>query len=273
MLRKYLLAFVVSVVSVFAVDVPLQKVMNVEISIGEYAVFDFPFKIKAANPTGFKSEYDVEQISQDAQKITGGTDYLDEKLPPKKKAPTTSAAAGKKGAKKKGTKALDVKRSSHTISIYPRKFGDMTFLVWGGKEPVMLKIKVTKDKRGPTHMKFLDYSKDEEEAKVLEKTSHEKVITVLTKHLYNKKTPKGYTAKARSKTFRIGKVKMKLVRSIVGDGYRADEWLVKNGYKQTKRFHEEMFYNPGIYSVSLEDDVLAPNEATRMFVVRNNSKR
>ena len=269
MLKKYLFTFVVLVVSVFAVEVPLQKVMNVEISIGEYSVFDFPFKIKAANPTGFKSEYDVEQISQDAQKITGGTDYLDEKLPPKKKA----AAAGKKSAKKAGQKALDVKRSSHTISVYPRKFGEMTFLIWGSKDPIMLKIKVTKNKRGPTHMKFIDYSRDEEQAKVLEKTSHEKIITILTKHLYNKSTPKGYTAKSRNKIFRIAKVKMKLVRSIVGNGYRADEWLVKNGYKQTKRFHEEMFYNPGIYSVSLEDDVLAPNEATRMFVVRNNSKR
>lgn len=271
MLKKYLFAFAILVASVFAVDVPLEKVMNVEVGIGEYAVFDFPFKIKAANPTGFKSDYSVVQVSQDAEKITGGTDYLDEKLPPKKKNP--ASATGKKGVKNKTFKALDVKRSSHTISIYPRKFGEMTFLVWGGRDPVMLKIKVTKNKKGPTHMKFLDYSKSEQQAKVLEKTSHEKVITILVKHLYNKKTPKGYTAKARSKTFRIGKVKMKLVRSIVGDGYRADEWLVKNGYRQTKRFHEEMFYNPGIYAVSLEDDVLAPNEATRMFVVRNNSKR
>jgi len=267
MLKKYLFTFVVLVVSVFAIEVPLQKVMNVEISIGEYSVFDFPFKIKAANPTSFKSEYNVEQISQDAQKITGGTDYLDEKLPPKKKV----ATMGKRGAKK--TEALDVKRSSHTISVYPRKFGETTFLIWGGKDPVMLKIKVTKNMRGPTYMKFIDYSRDKEQAKVLEKTSHEKIITILTKHLYNKSTPKGYISKSISKTFRIAKVKMKLVRSIIGNGYRADEWLVKNGYKQTKRFHEEMFYNPGIYSVSLEDDVLAPNEATRMFVVRSNSKR
>ena len=269
MFKKYLLTFIISIVSVFAVEVPLQKIINVEIAIGEYAVFDFPFKIKAANPTGFKSEYNVEKISEDAQKITGGTTYLDEKLPPKRKG----APVGGKGGKSGNSQALDVKRGSHTISIYPRKFGEMTLLIWGGKDPVMLKIKVAKGNKGPTYMKFIDYSKDNGKAKVLEKTSHEKIITILTKHLYNKSTPEGYISKSANRTFRIAKVKMRLVRSIIGNGYRADEWLVKNEYKQTKRFHEEMFYNPGIYSVSLEDDVLAPNETTRMFVVRNNTKR
>lgn len=85
-------------------------------------------------------------------------------------------------------------------------------------------------------------------------------------------TPKGYASKVKSKKYNIGKVKMKLVRSLVGKGYRADEWLIKNGYGEKKRFHEEMFYNDGIYAVALENNVLAPGEATRLFVVRNNSK-
>lgn len=263
MFKKYFVSLCLTISVAISAEVPLEKIINVDVALGEHAVFDFPFKIKSANPTSFKGDYNIQQISEDAQKVSGGTDYLDEKLPPKR------AAKGSPQAKAKND-PINVKRGSHTISMYPKKYGEISFLVWGHDYPVMLKVKVTKDKAGPTHMKFVDYDEKLEEAKVLEKTSHEKMITVLISHLYKKKTPKGYQAKNRSKYYSIGNIKMKLVRSIVGDSYRGDEWIIKNNYKVAKKFHEEIFYNDGIYAVSLENNVLQPKESTRLFVVRRN---
>jgi len=269
MLKKYFIPIFVLSGLLFAVDVPLQKIITTEVALGEWTVFDLPFKITDASPTSFKSRYDIEEITEDAEKISGGTDYLDESLPPVSKAAPAVPKGATKGTKTKKTKAIFIKRSSHTISIYPKKFGETNILIWGHKSyPVMLKIKVVPSKKGSAYIKFLDYEEAQEEAAVLEKTSHEKIIVTLTKYLYKRKTPKGYSSTSSGRTYRNGKIRMKLVRSIIGKEYRGDEWLVKNTYKTTKKLYEEIFYNDGIYSVSLENDVLKPKETTRLFVIR-----
>jgi hypothetical protein len=264
MLKKIVIAAVFLMGAAEAATVPLEKIMTVEVALGEWAVFDFPFKIKRAEPTSFRSKYSVEKVSQEAEKISGGTDYLDAELPPVRKTPPL-----KTKGKPSASAPLIIKKHNHTISMFPKKYGEVSILVWGHKDyPVTLKVKVTKRKKGPTYLKFVDVEEEKEEASALEKTSHEKAITVLTKYLYHRKVPKGYNSRTYGRVYGKGKIRLKLVRSIIGKQYRGDEWLVKNKFKTTKKLHEEIFYRDGVYAVSFENNILRPGEATRMFIIR-----
>ena len=59
------------------------------------------------------------------------------------------------------------------------------------------------------------------------------------------------------------------VFTLLGDRYLAQEVRLTNKTKNEITLYEEMFYEPGIFSVSFENDTLKPGESTRTFFIRS----
>jgi hypothetical protein len=231
----------------FAVDVPLTQVINIEISFGKFNVLELPFKIKSIDKASFIPHKLLVQKKSDGE--------------------VTDLTSSGESISDISSNAMIIKRGENTITLFPKRYGVLRTVIWGYKYPVMMEIKVVKSKY-PKYFKFTGQNTNKKDSLKFESTSHEKVITKLMKYLFNRKTPKGYDSVSKNTIYHSNGMKILYVKALVGHGYVADEWIVKNVTNETITLYEEMFYKDGIYAISLENDTIAPGEKCRMFIVK-----
>lgn len=244
-LLKIIIGIILISKALFSLDIPINKVINIDIKLGDFSVVEFPFEIKGTNKATFIPH---------TKNVKDG-----EKTSVKKLISSNSSAD-----------SLTIKRGKNTFTFFPKKFGKLSLVVWGYKEhPVMLNLNVTSNDVSQ-YYRFVDYSQDLEDAGNFEATSHELTITRLMKYLFNNKAPSGYKNITEGRQYKLGALNFSLVTSLMGKKYRGDEWVVKNLGSDNISLYEEMFYADGIYAISFEASRLKPLEKCRMFIVRKN---
>lgn len=241
--KKVLIFFTLSAI-LLSLDVPINKVVNLNIKIGEFSVVEFPFVVKGTNKATF--------------------------LPHVRKVANGEKTSIKKIMSSSAPDSLVIKRGKNTFTFFPKKYGTLSLVIWGySKHPIMLNINVVSNDAAQ-YYKFIDYSQNIEEAGKFESTSHEKVIVKLIKHLFNNKIPSGYHSSFEGREYKLNGLNFVLTNSLIGKNYRADEWIVKNLGINNINLYEEMFYADGIYAISFEATRLKPLEKCRMFIIRKN---
>lgn len=168
-----------------------------------------------------------------------------------------------------GTVVFDV--GLNTISIFPKEAADIKLTVWRSNGfPIMLDLKTTEDTKAASYFEFVDgYGADKSEAQAFEGSSHVGVIAELIKGLYNHVPPKGYKVEQDAFKQEMSGIAIDGVFTLLGDRYLAQEVRLTNKTKNEITLYEEMFYEPGIFSVSFENDTLKPGESTRTFFIRS----
>lgn len=246
--------------SLLALDIPLQTIVEIQIPIGNFTVLDFPFDIKGVSKATFIPKYHIKRM-QDKESLE------DTSLPPlKNDSFLPPPKKNKKKNQKKRPSSVVVKRGKNTLTIFPKRFGTLNLIVWGYKYPVLIKFKVIKGD-GDRYFRFLDTDVKKSYAEEFEAVPHEKVITKLIRYLFNNKTPKGYDNIVSPQEYEKSGLHFTFVRSIRGKRYKGDEWIVQNISDKTIKLYEEMFYAHGVYAVALENDVIKPLEKVRLFIV------
>ena len=267
---RRLILLVMSVATLFAVDIPITQHYELQLAIGKPSILDFPFKILGANTTPFVSKY--KPTKKKDKKLSEASTFLP---PPEKLGlPGGNKKENEKLLKewKRKKSPVVIKKGASEITILPKKFGTFSLIIWGYKKyPIMLDITVL-ESAPYRYFHFVDYSQKKKDAERIEANEHEKVITILTRHLFNNRTPKGYTVRTGTQHYHDERIDFKEIKELVGKRYKASLWILTNKTQHTYNFYEPMFYKDGVYSVAIENRVLGPGEKTRVFIVSANTE-
>ena len=270
--KAVFLALLLSVIG-NAKDIPISNSTTIYVPLKQFSVIAFPFKITGKKPSPF---YTTVKIKSDQKKIDNNSTIA---IPSMSKPLIASRFKDKKNKKselKKSKSApITIDVGNNNIQLYPLTTGHIEFIVWGyEKYPILLKI-IVDPELGENYYNFIDYDEKPKSAKKFESDSHEKIISKLTKALFNRKEPKGYKKESFYSKFTSGDFEFVLVQGFYGKRYIGEEWIVTNLADKTKQYaklYPEMFFNDEIYSVSFENDILMKGESTRMFMIRKYTK-
>jgi hypothetical protein len=262
-IKIFLLVFSLLESSVFAKEVPINKVVKVVIPIGVPSIIEFPFEIKAVKATSFIYKMKITEKLSALQPLSMNSNDKN-----------SSSTKKNNGANKfmKSNRPILISRTKKVITITPKKEGKMSLIIWGYKYPIILDIRtrLMKTDGYDRYIQFVDYSQDEKKAQKFEATEHEKVITKLIRYIYNNKIPQGYRYEAGTLDYTTNGIRLIQIKSLIGYNYRAEEWIVQNKTDKTIILYPEMFYTNGVYAISFENNKLKPNEKIRMFIVARN---
>ena len=227
--------------------------------LGVPSIIEFPFDIKAVKATSFI--YKV-KITEELSALTPMS------------APNSSNTVKVKKNKNTTTftRPIIISRTKRVITITPKKEGRMSLIIWGYKYPIILDIRtrLINTNQYDRYITFLDYSQDKQKAIQFESTSHEKVITKLIKYIYNNKVPQGYQYEAGTLDYKTNGIRLIQIKSLIGNRYRAEEWIVENDTNNSIILYPEMFYNKNIYAISFDNNKLKSGERVKMFIVAKN---
>lgn len=240
--------------NIYAKDLPIGESQTVYVPQGEFGVLDFPFKIGEISPSPFVGGQQI-QSQQSFNDIDLAS--LNQPVP-----------AGQEVSAKGGP--IEIKKGQNILQIRSDVSGQIEFVVYGGRAPIMVKVRVAKD-IGEKLYKFYEPSDMKKNAAEFESSQHEVVCEDITKALWLDKTPDGYKAISEKNEGKNGVLSFELIRKIVGSGYQGETWIVTNtDSSRTINLHEEMFVKNAelTYAITLEANRLAPNEKARVFIVR-----
>jgi len=256
--KFYFIIGLLLLVNLYAKEIPIRKVVEINLPLGVPSIIDFPFIIKAVKATSFI--YKVKKKNVDELDDLQPLQTNNKQKKQKRKQPSIINTQ----------RPILISRTKRIMTITPKKEGKMSLIIWGYKYPIVLDIrtKLMKNNEYDRYITFLDYSKDKEKAKVFESTSHEKVITKLIRYIYNNKVPQGYQYQAGTLEYKTNGLELMKIKSLIGYRYKVEEWVVENETKNSIILYPEMFYNNGIYAVTFENNKLKPKEKIRMFIVR-----
>jgi len=264
LLIKIMFLFNIVTIVLFAKQVPIQKVVSITLPIGVPSIIEFPFEIKAVKATSFIYKVKI--------KKDNSLDLL-EPLSANNKNRQQNAKQNK--VRQKDTfvnKPIIISRTKRVITITPKKEGRMSLIIWGYKYPIILDIKTKLMKKDSydRYIEFIDYSQNKQKAFKFEAVPHEKVIIKLIRYIYNNKVPQGYTYQVGTLDYTTNGIRLIQVKSIIGNRYKAEEWIVENETNRSIILYPQMFYTNGIYAVTFENNKLRPKEKVRMFIVAKN---
>lgn len=286
---KKIFILIFSFLYIFAKEVPIENRMEVFIPVGEWSVFEFPFKMTEETKYFKKIEKKKvlkklpNTIDNDEQKVqtptlkssnTTNQKLIDEAL---KKANNDNNGKNPEKQKSGLSSSFEKSSSDNIVKIFPKVTGETEMIVWGYEYPIMIKINVVDPSNNVNttkYLKFLDYEIDKREAVQFEVGYHEKTIEKLLYHMWNEDTPKGYKLQVYNTTYKDNKdLEFEHIKSYVGYNYVGQVWGISNTSKETITLYEEMFANESIYLIAFDgnvkkgDRVLLPNESIKMFIV------
>lgn len=263
MIKKYLITLCLFLASAFGLDVPINHSIGLNAKLGEYTIIEFPFAIKGVNSASFIPKFKetkdgdsvlLSMVEGDTKKET----VIDEK---------TGKERDVIKKVNKNKRYVSIKRGHNTLTLYPKKYGTLKLIVWGGEYPIVLNIESQTDAVS-TYYKMVSPEIKKGVAKKFESVSHEKVITKMIKYMFNNKTPGGFEYRAGNKEFELNHIHFVQNFLYVGPSYTGETYIVENMTADDVTLYEEMFYSSTVYAVALEDNVLNPKEKTRLFLVR-----
>jgi hypothetical protein len=269
---KQFLFLVVASATLIGADIPIMKVVTLNIPLKEYSILDFPFKIVDVQTKTFTYKTKVPKNNPKKRKVTL--------------------------AKRKDANVLGVEKGVNVLTFRPTSIGYTEMIVWGYSEfPMILKINVTDPKDAHKHIRFIEVLDKKQEIQKFESNSHEKIIEEITQHLYDENyssKPAGYESRVRKDEYivevlgddkePVAMLSTTLTREIIGRDYVGQVWNVNIkeakdsilGFDTTPsisddfevRLYEEMFDEEGVFSVSLETYTITKAHGTRVMVVR-----
>lgn len=268
--------------SALAREIPIAKVWDINMPIGEMIIMEFPFKVTSVRPTPF--------LSKKTKTESGAIDNMGDmglQLPPPSrdlnasnigvKQQVNSATAGTKPAPTGGENksSLSIKKGENSLELFAKNAGEVELAIWGYDHPMMIKItfsEVAKEER-EKYYKFVDLSQKKEDATTFEQNGHEEIISKLTIALHNGKTPKGYKKVGVNQKISYSDfgIDANLVYVLLGNKYAGEYWDITNTRKDTLSLHEEMFYDKGVFSISFPNNQIPPGKTVQMLLVRNNT--
>lgn len=260
-LVKKLYIFLLLPLMVFGLNIPIMDHLKINAQIGNITILEFPFKIEGIKSTNFIPLLKI----NNNQKNYISDNKLNEKYfhsstsnNTKKQTTNTSLASNQP--------PVVVTKGVNTITIYPKKFGSFTLIVWGYKFPIIIDFTV-KDKASIRYYHFYSSNENKENSIKFEAVPHEEVIKKIIAYLFNRKTPIGYENVVGNKKYTVNGFEFIEIRKIIGNRYEGSEWIIKNLTNKKIKLYEQMFYRNGIYAISIENPNLGPGESTRVFFV------
>lgn len=251
--------------SLYSIEIPINVSMHIQAQIGEFTIIEFPFKLKGVQSATFTPKYKIVKVKETTILDTVKNDVI--------KKTTVDPITGQEKeivTKTSGTKGyITIKKGANTLTFYPKKYGILKLVVWGYNHPINLKIEVSKEGIS-SYYEVIDYSTKKNESVKFESVPHEEVIVKLIRHLYNHKTPSGYTASNGKHVFSDQNISFVQNVELVGDLYTADEYTVTNNRSEPTVLYEELFSSIGVYGVGIEEPELGIGESTRLFIVHSN---
>lgn len=271
----------------FAKDIPIAKVWELNMPTQEKIIMEFPFKIVDIIPTPFIMKKTTTSDGTAGAQSVG--DFGLELPPPSSQRKdinslpspanqtanaSTKSGTGSPSPESKNT-SLTIKKGGNNLELFAKNSGDVEISVWGYEHPILIKISFSelKKEEREKYFKFVDFSQKKEEITAFEQNGHEEVISKLTVALHNQKTPKGY------KRVGVGQkvnypdlgIDATLVYVLLGNKYAGEYWDITNTRDTLLHLHEPMFYGDGVFSVSFPNNQIPPGQTVQMFLVRNNS--
>lgn len=290
-LIKIFFLTLISYTSLFSKEVPLLKVVSVNIPVGEYSVLDFPFEIVTLKAKTFKYKRNKTQLMSMPSNQSTQLIPTKDGITLSKKNDNTGNKISSGSKSKPGKNVLGLEKGKNVIVFRPKHKGSTELIIWGYKDfPIMLKINVTDIADSDKHIKFVKILDDRKDVENFESKPHEKIIELITRHLYDesyKSKPAGYESIVRRAEYNIN-VKDRdgnviailhnsLIREIVGRDYLGEVWnvnLIGNANIIVPKGLEVNITGPlygkadGIYGVSPEHNYVTSEHGTRVMIVR-----
>jgi len=275
--KRVVLIFALLIPPLFAKELPISKVWELEFPSNEFIVLDFPFAIQSVKSTPFQYKKLI-GASEDSGVLGLSLPPIGSEstsLPPPSANPTLAPSqTPQKQQGQQGQATMSpilVEQGDNTLQVFAKKEGELEFVIWGHEEyPVMLKAVFKKKTEGASDkfIKFIDVQKKKNDTP-FDKGSHEQVIARLTVALYNHKTPKGYTKESTEQLWAYPDgIQLRLVYQLSGSKYTGEFWEAENLREEKIALHEESFYQQGVYSVCLPQETIEAKGKTQILIVR-----
>ena len=276
----------VLVATLGAREIPIRKNVTLEVSLKEFSVINFPFKVTKIQLGVF-----TYQERKDSK-------------PQKNKAIENSGAKKISLSKKTNTKAtptgvtnkniLNIKKIDKIITVRPDSIGEVEAIVWGNRDyPMVVKIKVVEV--ADQDITFVHVVDERKLVTKFESGAHERVIELLMRSLFNEDVnprPRGYESIVRKEVYDVGiedndgfvytRVQVALTKEFVGKKYVGQVWNVNmvpefdsdgETISMPDDFRLQLFYemfdSEGVYSISLETYEIDKKHGTRLMLVRS----
>jgi len=284
---KSILGLLVIGMSSFALNVPLVKVISINIPKSNYSVIEFPFKIKDIQINSFvtkvKKNVNNLNIANKVANIVHGKNkalnFNKSKLPNAASARPVVAHSN----------YLNMTKGVNVLTFKPKAYGYSQMVIWGYKPyPIILTIHVVKKSKAFQYFRFVPTIAKSNEIHEFESMPHEKIIASIVKYLYakniNPKPPgyydavvhKEYAVSIKENSNNVGSLVSKLRWETIGRNYIGQVWTVNiipdKNYKKpiSVRLYAKMFAAKGIYAVSVNRYVITPKRGTEVMIVRYN---
>ncbi len=279
------IALGLTITALNAKDIPVMKETTLEISVKDYSVVKFPFKVTNMQLGSFRQKVKVEK-----ETVLGIENNGVQKITLSKNQQAEPA--------RNGGNILNVKKIDNMLTFRPSAIGETEMIIWGNKDfPMIINLKVVED--ADKNIEFIQVLDSRKDVLNFEANPHEQVIEKIMRHLYNSevnKKPGGYENVVRKEVYDVGikdrdgntfaRVRTSLSKEVVGSRYVGQVWNVNivaefdneanetinipDGFVLT--LYEEMFDNDGVFAVSLETYRISKEHGTRIMVVRKKEE-
>jgi len=265
-------------------DVNKNNVINVDIQVGKYNIFDFPFEIDK-----FKAQIihinkvkkmPFDNLSQEIKIIKPVEEnLLDEdkkkadaqKLPPLPKQKEVNKTADDAPTKKTSKDAVLITAEKSTLEIFPKKEERYEVVIFGGSRPVILSLNAINSDTERYFNIFDTGKKEETEKEMLVSQNESDKFLDIFRYLYvNKDLPEFVeNTKDEKIEYYDGKLTSTLIKNYADDYYEAKEYLLSSSLPIEFYINEELFTNDSTVAISFDtqNNFIYPNQTIRYFVI------
>lgn len=264
-----------------AVEYPLDRSLNIKIKNNTTTVLEFPFLITDKGFDKFKKIKSLEDNDEIIPKIETPDikkeiKIIDGKQVIVNKSRNEGLSDSSNNSMPTNSKApikVTVSSNGNVVELKPNELGTTKIILWGYKHfPIMVNLEVVKSEKNDEltdYYKFLDYKNPKEDVVNFESSRHETVIKKLLKSGYTEQKPSGYDKKIVNEVQSGEGYQLTLKSVLTGRNYGLKSYEFQNLSLEDFPLKEDMFYDEGVYSVSIENltKKVKSNEKTRVFVV------
>lgn len=174
---------------------------------------------------------------------------------------------------KKKEDNVDIAVKDNQIIFKSANSGKLDLTVEGGAYPIILHIYFNL-KTGTQYVAILDSLKEERakenNPQKLQADNHTENIVAITDALFNNKKIIGFKEITEKEKYEMPDFGLELIKikSIAGNGYLGEVWLITNTGDKAIKISEEMFYEDGVFSVSILNEIINSKKTTTIYIVR-----
>lgn len=262
------------------IDIKKMNILNTQISLSKYTVFELPFVIEDNNIRIIKkrkikkSSFDKKLKLLNNKQLSKNDNNLlsDNKKPP---LPEPNQSSKKKEKEKQSSSKINqnqIKYTSNYLEIFPKELGIFEVIIFGGSKPIILSLEVKND-IGVKYYKFIDSEiKKKSDSLDFNITATKKGIFLnYFRFLYSNKDIPNFEkiTSNMEKEYYNGKIITQLTKYFKNDKYEIKEYLVTNNLPINYYINSDTFkeYNTQAISFVSQDNFIYKEETTRFFII------